>query len=378
MRPHFAHPRGAQKKEGCALRHLGCGGGETVEHLLAKQLLRDHLQEFCFEKEQCDTCHVTDRVVFPAGCRVILECRTDGSLLRPDVTVHTPTGRRWALEVFHTHQSSFLWNLNLLHKGLHIAEFKASEVIEKLGTGRARGQATPLLNNILKGVLLATCRECRERVWWDAEWREAAAYDLNISAGYKQLAGQAALEEETRQRVSHALSQLASFEAQDLPRMHCAKSEAGKALEAIRGRRFPFKRGQYEVGFRKCATCRQWKARAEGDCEESTEMFYDRAFHGRVWLCYACQTHCYACHSWAPLEQVAQFGRCLECSVKVHRMREAATKGRFATPWGWVQDSEIPEAACQCWNCQGAEDGPPARAGGHGKGPESPVHCAEG
>jgi hypothetical protein len=78
---------------------------------------------------KCRTCRARRNETFKLGAVALLEKRADGSSWRPDVTVTTGEGVKWALEVYHTHMSEEDRNSELRNMQYNIAEFKAVDVI---------------------------------------------------------------------------------------------------------------------------------------------------------------------------------------------------------------------------------------------------------
>jgi len=154
---HFAL-RGATRNT-CRLR-----GGETFEHIWAKQLIVDNIYKIEFARLSCPTCRGrTQRVRFPPDVYARLEHRNIETNCIPDVTVYNSQGRVcFALEVRKTHAVP-QHKLDLMqdHK-VDVAEFDADDVIDCLCDEDASCDTVHLHNLLCCSVECSACAEARE------------------------------------------------------------------------------------------------------------------------------------------------------------------------------------------------------------------------
>jgi hypothetical protein len=202
------------------------------------------------------------------------------SRLRPDVTVETVSGDRWALEIFHTHESTPERNAKLEGMGYRVAEFKADAVIMSFGRVLDEGPVSP--PNRLERKLCDACKSAEEaRIEREAkEKSEREERELRLK-----------LENEERKHKRSC----ENAKSMDL---------AGRALEerrAVRAR-------NDQLGKFNCFFCRD---------VTRTPIWYESGVagaRGKRPFCAACCGQCPGCHEEIPLEQLAQWARCWSCN----------------------------------------------------------------
>ena len=125
---YFAHiSTGSKRKQG---EIEGCTGGESMQHRLAKQILRENINSISFVEFMCPNCKQTIEKTF-RNCHVKLEMRSLDGQWRYDCMVYNEYDQRiYALEVVHTHYTGQSKVGATRLDGLPIAEFLADNVLD--------------------------------------------------------------------------------------------------------------------------------------------------------------------------------------------------------------------------------------------------------
>ena len=150
---HFAHFRAPDGKPVSVCRK----GGESVEHVNAKMALKTMAGKFSFAMNRCPECCAS---IIENCCNgtVVLELRSDDRRWRYDAVYTDANGRATALEVYHSHATTEEKILSTRSKGMRIAEFSASNILELAENGRG-GR----LQNLLMESELCSL-QCKNRV----------------------------------------------------------------------------------------------------------------------------------------------------------------------------------------------------------------------
>ena len=150
---YFAHVTNGGKRQ--RITESVCGpGGESLQHRMAKQRLREYVNVLSFATERCKVCGAED-VFHCQDCSIRLEMRSADGLWRYDCMLYDKEGvKRYALEVVHTHYTGKAKADSTRQTGLGIAEFAVADV-----TGL--GPRPRKLENIL--VVLGKCLACQKK-----------------------------------------------------------------------------------------------------------------------------------------------------------------------------------------------------------------------
>lgn len=142
VRPHFAHFSDAKCK----------GGGESAEHKAAKHRMRTMKGKYVFVKEHCPRCgeQIIERC---DDGRVEIEVRSDDGRWWYDCVYVSNSGRRVALEIFHSHATTCEKIAATRAAGMEIAEFHAEEV-------NCMGEEGGSLRNLQ--AVERECERCRQ------------------------------------------------------------------------------------------------------------------------------------------------------------------------------------------------------------------------
>lgn len=353
FRPHFCVKVG--QRGDCALRS---GGPETVEHLLAKQLLHDCIRSVRFRSNVCVCCGRGESIRFDGeGVEVQLEKCVEGSRLRPDLTVRLPGGARWALEVLQTHRSEEGRNARLAEMGVRVAEFRAREVIEKLDVRDERG--APALENLLaKTGRCPVCAELQRQ--WEAteralrereaaeraakEAREAAARAEREAAERAQREREAAERAEYYRVLGEERERRRAEQRRKREEETARLEEITRRLVAGRRERAAAMQGAADVleqrldvraenvrrrgfaGGGRCCFCKGDFPAEDGKYYSVSGAWRDAVrgvdYYEKLPFCEACSTECHFCGEREFVGQVASFARCTRCNYAVKLLRE--------------------------------------------------------
>jgi hypothetical protein len=150
---HFAHFRASDDHSMSVCRK----GGESAEHVNAKMALKTMAGQFSFVMSRCPECE--EEIVEDCGNgTVVLELRSDDKKWRYDAVYTDANGRATALEVYHSHATTEEKIKSTRSKGMRIAEFSASDVLELAEDCRG-GR----LENLVMETELCSL-QCRNRV----------------------------------------------------------------------------------------------------------------------------------------------------------------------------------------------------------------------
>ena len=150
---YFAHVTNGGKRQ--RITESVCGpGGESLQHRMAKQRLREYVNVLSFATERCKVCGAED-VFHCQDCSIRLEMRSADGLWRYDCMLYDKEGvKRYALEVVHTHYTGKAKADSTRQTGLGIAEFAVADVM-------GLGPMPRRLENIL--VVSRECNNCQKR-----------------------------------------------------------------------------------------------------------------------------------------------------------------------------------------------------------------------
>lgn len=160
---HFQHPR--WKTQG-TFRHASGHGvkggcGESEEHYKAKYLLQQHAGKYEFLKDRCISCGL-GTFIRGENAQVVVEKRAvvSGKQYVYDCVLKREPFPDCVMEVLHTHETSLDKERAVRASGCNFAEFRASEVIEKLENLEEDTKFAGWLYNLR--ATLFRCQQCRE------------------------------------------------------------------------------------------------------------------------------------------------------------------------------------------------------------------------
>ena len=158
---YFAHIASGSKRnhaEKLSLCHSGGGGGESMQHRLAKQILREFINTVSFPCSQCPDCSCKVLVNFQ-NCTVKLELKSADGRWRYDCMAYNEEEVPfYALEVVHTHVSGPAKVQHTRQDGIGIAEFLCADVMGLGTTNHDGSRRRTVLRNLL--VESKQCRHC--------------------------------------------------------------------------------------------------------------------------------------------------------------------------------------------------------------------------
>ena len=128
VRPHFAHYP-VRLDDGSTIPGTCRGGGESVKHREAKQMLRENRGQYSFITYKCPECYVSTIENCSDGI-ITLEVRSYDGKWRYDALYTANNGEKIALEVWNKHKTTTDKIEASRVSGVKVAEFKANDILE--------------------------------------------------------------------------------------------------------------------------------------------------------------------------------------------------------------------------------------------------------
>jgi hypothetical protein len=303
FRHHFFCLKGIQTN--CELR-VGGGGKETMQHLRAKQYLADNANRLHIRTVYCPGCSGKHTVALGPEAIVRIEVCAGGSRLRPDVTVETKSGEKWALEVFHTHASGKERNDRLQDMGYRVAEFRATTVIDLCE--RKLDEGIIILDDNLIRPMCQTCTESHAR---QKREREREKLEREEKEAKEKLEREEKEAKEKLEREEKEAKEKLEREEKKRKRRHenaIAIEKASGLLEERHAVRLKNKQLKQYV----CSLCLNYTKGEDGKWLEQTLP----GQNGVRFYCQDCWYPCMECLEAMPLEQIARYARCKQCNLK--------------------------------------------------------------
>ena len=170
---HLQHPqwstRGTFRH---AFGHGGKGGcAESEEHYKAKYLLQKHVGKYEFLKDRCISCGI-GTFIRGENAHVVVEERVtvSGKQYVYDCVLKREPFPDCVMEVLHTHETTLDKEREVRASGCNFAEFRVSEVIEKLEKLDEGTKFAGFLYNLR--TPLFRCQQCREEERDYQRWNE--------------------------------------------------------------------------------------------------------------------------------------------------------------------------------------------------------------
>jgi hypothetical protein len=236
VRAHFYHPS----------KSLCRGGGETLEHLIAKDIVANHASfDFyhqCFRCKKLCRVPIKEQGVTPHTSAEYRWKAEDGTLFIPDVAYLTKTKEIYAaVEIHHTNAMSDAKIKALNKKSIVWAEVKASHIIQRYNerNNRALVERSSTLRN---GNPCSSCLDAIEQAEFDAE------IERQLSNEREAEERKARLQEEEKERLrklEYAKAEAARYRAEEERRI-LEKERKEKEKEAERIAREKLKQEEKE------------------------------------------------------------------------------------------------------------------------------------
>ena len=165
---HFAHYRSLDNNNN-QLPSVCRKGGESVEHMNAKMVLKTMAGLFSFVTMQCPECS-KEVIEDCSNGIVVLELRSDDNKWRYDAVYTDVHGKVTALEVCHSHATTDEKIKSTRSKGIRIAEFSAENILLLAKNEKGGRLDNLVIESAFCSLLCKTCvlereeRECEEKM----------------------------------------------------------------------------------------------------------------------------------------------------------------------------------------------------------------------